>query len=70
MPVPVEVLGADASDADGVANDLLYLTKMNWNSARSAAALPVTLSCVRKVGGVMAELPPGVPTHPSFRYYM
>ena len=69
VPVPLEVLGA-GDEIESVANDLLCLTKMNWNSARSAAALPITLSFARKVGGVLSELPPGVDSHPSFRYYM
>ena len=70
VPVPLELIGADLDELDQVANDLLCLTKMNWNSARSAAGLPITLSFARKVGGIMAELPPGVAPHPSFRYYM
>lgn len=70
VPVPLELVGTGSDDLDGIADDLLCLTKMNWNSARSAAGLPITLSFARKVGGIMAELPPGVPPHPSFRYYM
>jgi hypothetical protein len=70
VPVPLELVGADPDEFDGIANDLLCLTKMNWNSARSAAGLPITLSFARKVGGIMAELPPEVSPHPSFRYYM
>lgn len=70
VPVPIEVVGADRDDIENVANDILCLTKMNWNSARSAAALPVTLSFARKVGGIMSELPSDVSAHPSFRYYM
>jgi hypothetical protein len=70
VPVPIEIVGAESEDLDGIADDLLCLTKMNWNSARSAAALPITLSFSRKVGGILAELPPGISPHPSFRYYM
>lgn len=70
VPVPIELVGVDESDTESVARDLLALTKMNWNSARSAAALPITLSFARKVGGVIAEIPQGVSEHPSFRYYM
>jgi hypothetical protein len=70
VPVPLELVGGDPEELDGIVDDLLCLTKMNWNSARSAAGLPITLSFARKVGGIMAELPPGVTPHPSFRYYM
>jgi hypothetical protein len=70
VPVPIELVGVGDDDADGIARDILCLTKMNWNSARSASALPITLSFARKVGGIMTELRPGVEAHPSFRYYM
>jgi hypothetical protein len=69
IPVPLEVLGAD-DDFEGAADDLLALTKMNWNSAKSWAALPISLSFARKVGGVMAALPADQSPRPSFRYYM
>lgn len=70
VPVPIELVGAEDHEVEAVAQDLLCLTKMNWNSARSAAALPITLSFARKVGSIMAEIPPGGTAHPSFRYYM
>lgn len=69
VPVPIEIV-TDVDDVEAVASDLLCLTKMNWNSARSASALPVTLSFARKVGAIISEVPPGVDQHPSFRYYM
>lgn len=69
IPVPLEVLGA-RDDFEGAAQDLLALSKMNWNSASSFAAFPISLSFARKVGGVMAEIPRDHSPHPSFRYYM
>lgn len=69
IPVPLEVLGT-GEDFDGVVEDLLALSKMNWNSASSFAAFPISLSFARKVGGVMAEIPRDSSPHPSFRYYM
>jgi hypothetical protein len=69
IPAPLEILGA-GEDFDGVVEDLLALSKMNWNSASSFAALPISLSFARKVGGVMAEVPRDSRPHPSFRFYM
>jgi hypothetical protein len=69
IPVPLEVLGAE-ENFEGAVEDLLALSKMNWNSAASFAALPISLSFARLVGGVMAEIPPGSSPHPSFRFYM
>jgi hypothetical protein len=70
VPVPLEIIGAAPDELEHVADDLLCLTKMNWNSARSAAGLPSTLSFARKVGGVMSALSPDLAPNPSFRYYM
>lgn len=69
IPVPLEVLGT-GDDFEGAVQDLLALSKMNWNSASSFAAFPISLSFARKVGGVMAEIPRDSSPHPSFRYYM
>jgi hypothetical protein len=69
IPVPLEILGA-GDDFDGAITDLLALSKMNWNSASSFAAFPISLSFARKVGGLMAEIPRDSNPHPSFRYYM
>lgn len=69
VPVPIEIVTSD-EDVEAIATDLLCLTKMNWNSARSATALPISLSFARKVGGIISEVPPDVDHHPSFRFYM
>jgi hypothetical protein len=67
--VPLEALGA-GEDFDGAAEDLLAVSKINWNSAASFAALPISPSFARKVGDVMAEIPRRSSPHPSFRFYM
>jgi hypothetical protein len=69
IPVALEILGT-GDDFEGTVEDLLALSKMNWNSASSFAAFPISLSFARKVGVVMAELPRDCHPHPSFRYYM
>jgi hypothetical protein len=69
IPVALEILGS-GDDFEGTVEDLLTLSKMNWNAASSFAAFPISLSFARKVGGVMAELPRDCHPHPSFRYYM
>jgi hypothetical protein len=69
IPVPLEILGC-GDDFDGAVEDLLALSKMNWNSANAFAAFPISLSFARKVGGVMAEIPRDSGPHPSFRFYM
>ena len=54
-----------------VCNDILGLTKLDWNSSTFYTKLPVTLSVSEKVGGILAEMiladisPPS-----SYRYYM
>jgi hypothetical protein len=60
------VYSSVAQAFDGAVEDVLALSKMNWNSASSFAALPISLSFARKVGGVMAEIQRDQSPHPSF----
>jgi hypothetical protein len=70
VPVPYEISGHRISSIEGTCIDILGLTKMNWNSATAVSAHPITLRFARKVGGIMAELPPDAEPNPSYRYYI
>lgn len=70
VPVPLEIVGDSDLDRFGAAQDILSLTKMNWNSAKSFMAFPITLNFSQRVGAVMGEVAPDADPHPSLRYYM
>ena len=54
-----------------VCNDILGLTKLDWNSSTFCMRMPVTIGVSRKVGSVMAEMVAGTDNPPaSYKYYM
>jgi len=70
IPVPIELTPVGNLDMRQAAQDLLALTKLNWNNANPCAAFPITLSFARQVGSIMAEVPEGKTPHPAYRFYM
>lgn len=71
VPQPIEILEHHGDGAwDTNLGEILGLTKMNWNSADFAGSMPVTLAFARKVGQVLAEMPPGTKPREEFRFYM
>ena len=71
IPVPIQ-LNSTSRKADmyRIANDVLGLARMNWNTARDTSGAPITIRFARQVGGIMAEVDPNVLPQPSYRYYM
>ena len=71
IPQPLEVLEHYGdSPWDVVLREILSLTKMNWNTADFAGSDPITLAFSRKVGQILAELPPDAKVRPEYRFYM
>jgi hypothetical protein len=50
--------------------EILVLTKMNWNSANMAGLMPITLRFSRLVGDILREVPPDQVPQPKYKYYM
>lgn len=71
VPRPLEILEhyGDSSWLD-VLREILALTKMNWNTADFANREPITLAFSRRVGEVLAEIPPMGKVLPEYRFYM
>jgi hypothetical protein len=67
QPFEVQSIGEDASEA---AQDVLNLTRMNWNTADIRAKWPVSLSFARRVGGILDEYGDDELTDTSFRYFL
>jgi hypothetical protein len=71
IPVPVHILEHKGDSTPTlICQEVLALTKMNWNSADFALSDPITLAFARRVGHVLAHLPQGEEAKPNYRFYM
>lgn len=70
IPAPIEIGSATPTDLRQRANEILALSKINWNSSEGLSRYPVTLSFAKKVGQLMVEFPEGYRPNPSYRFYM
>jgi hypothetical protein len=70
VPQPFEVrcLGTESAIAAG--QDVLNLTRMNWNTADIRSKWPVSLSFARRVGGILDEYGEDALIETSFRYFV
>ena len=55
IPAPARIMSDETIDLERAAQDILGLTRINWNTAGTTGGHPVTLSFARRVGGIMAE---------------
>jgi len=57
LPEPLELRIVESEEAPAViSQEVLSLTKMNWNNTQFDGKLPVTLGCARKVGEILKYL--------------
>ncbi len=71
VPSPLQVADHFGdSSIETLLQEILTLTKMNWNSAAFAGLMPITLRFSRLVGDIMRELPKDREPLPQFRYYI
>ena len=71
VPNPLEIIErVGDSDLRTIAEEILGLTKLNWNSADFAGAYPITLRFSREVGNVLTELGDEQDPHPHYRFYV
>ena len=73
MHVPSPLLVADHLSSDTpreiLTEEILTLTKMNWNAARLGGLLPITLEFARRVSDIMKEIPPDENPLPQAKFY-
>jgi hypothetical protein len=70
VPAPVQIADHHGDSAlSTIANEILLLSKMNWNSAGFCGALPVTIRFSRMVGDIMREIPADREPMPQFKFY-
>ena len=53
-----------------LAQEILALTKMNWNNTQFDGREPITLRCARQVGGILKYIGPNDHHEPYYRFYM
>ena len=71
VPRPIEIVEHYGSSAvKKLCEEILALTKMDWNSAVYAGKDPITTAFSEDVGHILAEMPPGIQPRPTYRFYM
>lgn len=70
VPQPFEVRCLGNEGAQAAAQDVLNLTRMNWNTADIRGKWPVSLSFARRVGGILDEYGEDDLADTSFRYFV
>lgn len=70
IPQPLHLRHEGASPICAVAEEILGLTKLNWNTTTFATRRPITLEFARQVGKVLSELEPGAKVQEHYRFYM
>ncbi|WP_377829285.1 hypothetical protein ACFKHW_04200 [Bradyrhizobium lupini] len=68
-PLKVTVYEQDSS-LESLSNEILGLTKMNWNNTQMDGRLPITLECARKIGDIMKYVSPTEKPQVSYSFYM
>lgn len=56
--------------ARNLLEELMVLSKTNWNNVQIDATMPVTITAARTVGDILRWLPDGYPPQKSYRFYM
>lgn len=68
-PLKVTVYEQDAS-LEALCEEILGLTKMNWNNTQMDGRLPITLECASKIGDIMKYVGELERPQVSYSYYM
>jgi hypothetical protein len=71
VPTPIEIVEHHGNTPIKMLfEEILALTKMNWNSADFCIREPITLAYSREVGKILAYVPEEVIPRPEYLYYM
>ncbi|MEW8372651.1 MAG: hypothetical protein AB2722_01980 [Candidatus Thiodiazotropha sp.] len=71
VPQPLELRTVKSEESPAfIAQEVLGLTKMNWNNTQFDGKYPVTLGCARKVGEIMKYLSESDAPQIRYGYYM
>ena len=70
IPQPLYITHIGDSEAREIADEILGLTKLNWNTTAFSTYLPITLGFSQKVGLVLSELEKGKQLQNHYKFYM
>lgn len=70
IPNPLLLTHKGDSQINEICEEILGLTKLNWNTTSFATIWPITLEFSKDVGKVLSELPEGSPIQNHYRFYM
>jgi len=71
VPNPLRITAYDQdSSLESLCEEILGLTKMNWNNTQLDGRLPITLECASKIGDIMKYVDPKERPQVSYSYYM
>jgi hypothetical protein len=71
VPKSLELVCVDVEQPPrAVAQEILALTKMNWNNTQFDSALPITIKAARQVGAILTYVEFTAPIQASYAFYM
>jgi hypothetical protein len=71
VPRPIELAEHYGSSSKRrLCEEILALTKLDWNTAVFAQKEPITTAFSEDVGRILAEIPTGVQPRTTYRFYM
>jgi hypothetical protein len=70
-PLPLLIRCEDVEHSPRfLAEEILALTKMNWNTTQFDGRDPITIRAARNVSGILRHLRDGDHAEPHYSYYM
>ena len=71
IPQPLEIRVVESDESPGtICQEILALTKMNWNNTQFDRKYPITIGCARKVGEIMKYLDEHEQPQIRYSHYM
>jgi argonaute-like protein implicated in RNA metabolism and viral defense len=71
IPQPLEIQAyRSESSPNQICEEILALTKMNWNNTQFDRKYPITIECARNVGKIVKYLDPTETPQANYRFYM
>jgi hypothetical protein len=71
VPNPLKITAYEQdSSLESLCDEILGLSKMNWNNTQMDGRLPITLECAHKIGDIMKYVSPTEKPQVSYSFYM